>query len=678
MPSLRFLLPLAVAGALCAHSEARAAPTAPSVADVLVADDTVFAVGVQSLVDSSSWFMRIVEALPEFARAEMPPEIRSRKALSAKLGFDPTTAGGWKKIGIDPTAGFAVAVDRKVGAGKKPVPLIVGRVTDRGALTALLRKHGVEIDVPKGANRGTIDGDTVFIGDKSGWLVVAPGPDEHPEGIEPAFRQWVARTSKPLSGSKRLAPAVRVVDGSPWYFAFADTKAMIEMVGENSPESAWAAERFPAFGGGMSATDGRYRAMLDDTAREALKKIFVPTKKSPDFARLMPPDQGYIKVNLNLPHLVDGIGALLPPSMQGLMVQMRAGEYGLPAAIGLTRDQLYGAFSGHFAAAFRPVPDRPIPTEVLFAAGIGDPKLADIVITKVVEQLRLNAPELTIEPAEIGGHAGHRGRGPQANFVIVRAGDVLVVGLDEAAVATGLARRKGDPALKKFFNGAYVVGMSTSAKATVNSGIPPEVEAVWTAVVGPNADGRLSLGLRLQDNTVDFGGGGESNSATVMLVGVLAAVAIPAFMKYIRRSKTAEATFNLRKLFDSSVSFYGEEHSDRTGKVLPRRFPKSAPQTPGSPTKYMCRDGKSVKFQPTAETWDDPAWQELDFAIDEPFLYAYTFEAEGDGDGAIFTARANGDLNCDGTQSTFERTGRIDAEGNVTGGAGIYTNQELE
>ena len=39
----------------------------------------------------------------------------------------------------------------------------------------------------------------------------------------------------------------------------------------------------------------------------------------------------------------------------------------------------------------------------------------------------------------------------------------------------------------------------------------------------------------------------------VAIIGILAAVAIPAFMKYIRRSKTTEALMNVRKMFDSSV-----------------------------------------------------------------------------------------------------------------------------
>jgi len=59
----------------------------------------------------------------------------------------------------------------------------------------------------------------------------------------------------------------------------------------------------------------------------------------------------------------------------------------------------------------------------------------------------------------------------------------------------------------------------------------------------------------------------------VAIIGILAAVAIPAFMKYIRRSKTVEATMNLRKLFDSSVSYYETEHASSTGNILARGFP---------------------------------------------------------------------------------------------------------
>ena len=163
----------------------------------------------------------------------------------------------------------------------------------------------------------------------------------------------------------------------------------------------------------------------------------------------------------------------------------------------------------------------------------------------------------------------------------------------------------------------------------------------------------------------------------VAIIGILAAVAIPAFMKYIRRSKTSEATMNIRKLFDSSVSYYNEEQAKRDGTILPRQFPTNK-QTPDDWAAQTCAGGDSQKYQPNADTWDDATWQALNFAVEDPFYFRYEYNSQGEGAGAQFTARANGDLNCDQTLSTFERIGNVDEENNITGGAGLFTKNELE
>src|SRR5262245_19139995 len=74
----------------------------------------------------------------------------------------------------------------------------------------------------------------------------------------------------------------------------------------------------------------------------------------------------------------------------------------------------------------------------------------------------------------------------------------------------------------------------------------------------------------------------------VSIIGILAAVAIPAFMKYIRRAKTVEATMNVRKMFDSSVSYFEAEHSDQTGDILDRQFPTEVGLTPA---QTCCKSG---------------------------------------------------------------------------------------
>jgi type IV pilus assembly protein PilA len=163
----------------------------------------------------------------------------------------------------------------------------------------------------------------------------------------------------------------------------------------------------------------------------------------------------------------------------------------------------------------------------------------------------------------------------------------------------------------------------------------------------------------------------------VAIIGILAAVAIPAFMRYIRRSKTSEATMNLRKLFDSSVAYYNEQHAGRDGDIVAQQFPLAMASTPGSPAS-ACAAGESTKIAPSDAYWSAPSWQMLNFAVHDPHYYVYTYESAGTGKESMFTARANGDLDCNNVYSTFERVGTVNDHNYVTGGAGIYAQGELE
>src|SRR5262252_6537948 len=83
----------------------------------------------------------------------------------------------------------------------------------------------------------------------------------------------------------------------------------------------------------------------------------------------------------------------------------------------------------------------------------------------------------------------------------------------------------------------------------------------------------------------------------VAIIGILAAVAIPAFMKYIRRSKTTEATMNVRKMFDSSVSYFEGEHADVGGNILAKQFPD--PDGPAPAANSCCgQTGDKCKPNP--------------------------------------------------------------------------------
>ncbi|MEZ4471263.1 MAG: prepilin-type N-terminal cleavage/methylation domain-containing protein [bacterium] len=162
----------------------------------------------------------------------------------------------------------------------------------------------------------------------------------------------------------------------------------------------------------------------------------------------------------------------------------------------------------------------------------------------------------------------------------------------------------------------------------------------------------------------------------VAIIGIPAAVAIPAFMRYIRNSKTSEATINLRKIFDGAAAYYSDEHSNRAGDILSRQFPATVASTPPA---AACVAGESKKHAPDNALWRQPSWVALSFGIDDPFLFQYDFESAGTGVGAGFTAGAHGDMDCNNVLSTFERVAHIDQQNNFSGGGqGMYIKLPTE
>jgi prepilin-type N-terminal cleavage/methylation domain-containing protein len=140
----------------------------------------------------------------------------------------------------------------------------------------------------------------------------------------------------------------------------------------------------------------------------------------------------------------------------------------------------------------------------------------------------------------------------------------------------------------------------------------------------------------------------------VAIIGILATVAIPAFMDYVKRSKRSEAVLQLNKLGKNAKRTYGETASYPTGTASP------APTPPG--TRGCCGGtGKSPNHcaaDPTAWTG---VWKALDFEIDEDSLFYYSY----DGASQSYSALAIGDLDCDGVQITYTLSGAA-VNGNPT------------
>ena len=159
----------------------------------------------------------------------------------------------------------------------------------------------------------------------------------------------------------------------------------------------------------------------------------------------------------------------------------------------------------------------------------------------------------------------------------------------------------------------------------------------------------------------------------VAIVGILAAIAIPSFMRYIQKAKTSEAREMLQKMYVQGRAYYLETFGSHEVGGVPHQFPRSVAMTPAT----TCCNQRG-KCPPIASLWEEPTWIALHFSMDDPHYYRYEFVSGGTGLSATFTARAQGDLDCDGLESTYEMYVNINVDGNPGGSGNQWRNLPLE
>ena len=170
----------------------------------------------------------------------------------------------------------------------------------------------------------------------------------------------------------------------------------------------------------------------------------------------------------------------------------------------------------------------------------------------------------------------------------------------------------------------------------------------------------------------------------VAIIGILAAIAIPAFSKYVRKSRTAEAVGHLNKMWSGSVSYYMTDFTSiEAGKpvALPKQFPgpSGAWETKDKGDNVYCCSLTGGRCPGGNKLWaSDPVWLALKFALADPHNYMPGYFGVGEGVSAQFTALALGDLNCDGVVGKFRRDGSVTSAGDVTGQTQPIVENELD
>ncbi|CAG1001483.1 hypothetical protein GPROT1_03927 [Gammaproteobacteria bacterium] len=157
----------------------------------------------------------------------------------------------------------------------------------------------------------------------------------------------------------------------------------------------------------------------------------------------------------------------------------------------------------------------------------------------------------------------------------------------------------------------------------------------------------------------------------VPCIGVIAAIAIPSFIGYTRRAKTAEAETNLRSIFQGAAAYYVEEHPGPGGTTL-TGCTVSSERTSNEPGSF-----KTMLSIAPGSSFDA-----LGVAPMDPVYYQYEIESAGGcGHGpneALYTFRAHGDLDGDGTPSRFELTAGSDPANELFRAPEVDRENEVE
>jgi type IV pilus assembly protein PilA len=178
----------------------------------------------------------------------------------------------------------------------------------------------------------------------------------------------------------------------------------------------------------------------------------------------------------------------------------------------------------------------------------------------------------------------------------------------------------------------------------------------------------------------------------VAIIGILAAVAIPALLNYVARSKTAEAGENLRALYIGGNTYYTTERMTTRGVLAggSATAASSVQCTVGAQARPFTPASNKTQFDYTSA--GPTTYGPLNFSVAEPAYYAYysgstpgagcggTTRAAGTATAprAIYTFTAEGDLDGDGVFSTFEVQTGVNAQGEMVRSPGVYMINELE
>lgn len=150
------------------------------------------------------------------------------------------------------------------------------------------------------------------------------------------------------------------------------------------------------------------------------------------------------------------------------------------------------------------------------------------------------------------------------------------------------------------------------------------------------------------------------------VAGSVLAVAVPAFLRNLSASKLSEPIEGLDRIVTAAIA-YAEARPQEIS------FPPPAPLTPAEVPR-------GVRAADPPEAWEHLTWLSLGYRMELPHAFAFKFDSALDPATGVmsFTATAHGDLDGDGTVSTFEVRGERAPGQAARVLPGMFVDREVE
>jgi type IV pilus assembly protein PilA len=167
----------------------------------------------------------------------------------------------------------------------------------------------------------------------------------------------------------------------------------------------------------------------------------------------------------------------------------------------------------------------------------------------------------------------------------------------------------------------------------------------------------------------------------VAILGILAAIAIPAFVTYVRRSKSSEAVTQIDQMFKLAASYYNpSEKVNAAGMAATQQVNCTVIADPGDPvnipgpTKIERTYGATTGFNPTTGLGFGGGFVYYNYSLDSA--------APGCGNAAsaalLYTLRATGNLDGDAVSATFEQAATSNSNNELYRSRGFFVVNETE